>query len=122
MVGRPTGQGVEIEDELLAVDDGQRGMALGEGAQPAGELDLLPGAQVLPADEHDAVRQESGPDLGDLVVRGVAQVEPRKLGADAPGQPAYADRGRHRVRVDCHDLPPGRMVIFRMEQVRYGEV
>jgi hypothetical protein len=107
VVGRSAGQGVEIEDELLPVDHGQRGMALGQRAQPAGELDLLPGAQVLAADEHDAMGQEGGSHLGDLGVGDVAQVEPRELGADATGQPAYPDR-RHRVRVDCHHLPPGR--------------
>ena len=107
VVGRSAGQGVQIEDELLAVHDGQRGMALGKGSQSAGELDLLPGAEFLPADEHDAMRQEGGPHLGDLGVRGVAQVEPRELGADAPVRRRTPDRGRRRVRIDCHGLTSG---------------
>ena len=39
------------------------------------------------------MRQECCPQLGDLGVRGVGQVEPRELGADTPGQPAYGNRG-----------------------------
>ena len=55
VVGGTASQRVQIQNQLLAVDDRQRRMPLGQRAQPTGKVDLLACAEVLAPDEHHPV-------------------------------------------------------------------
>ena len=78
------GQRIEVEDQLLSVDHRQRRVTLGQRPETPGEVDLLAGAEVLPADEDHPVGQHGGSQFGDLLIGGGAQID---LDSSAPIRP-----------------------------------
>ena len=75
-------------------------MALGERAESSGEVDLLTRRETLAAYEDDTVREEGGPQLGDLPVARGRELDTRELRTDPSGEPPHGDGGL--ARAECH--------------------
>jgi hypothetical protein len=105
MVGRGTGDRVEVEDLGIFGEPGQRGVAQRQRAEARGEGDLLGRPDRLVPQEDHPVGQKRLPDPGHVVVVQVRQVHPGKLCTDATGQGSHPQPCGS-IGVDGHDGPP----------------